>query len=33
MTILNKICKALNLNYGGIIEYIPVDENTVEEVN
>lgn len=33
MTILNKICKALNVNYGDIIEYIPVDENTVEEVN
>lgn len=33
MAILNKICQALNLSYGDIIEYIPADENTCEEVN
>lgn len=29
MTILNKICAALNVSYGDIIEYIP--ENTDEK--
>ena len=33
MTILNKICKALNVNYGDIIEYIPADDNSSENDN
>ena len=31
MTVLNKICAALGVNYGDIVEYIPT-ENTEGEV-
>jgi DNA-binding Xre family transcriptional regulator len=31
MTVLNKICAVLNVNYGDIVEYIPT-ENTEGEV-
>ena len=31
MTVLNKICAALGVNYGDIVEYIPA-ENTEGEV-
>ena len=33
MTILNKICAALGVTYGDIIEYIPVPETKDCEVN
>lgn len=33
MSVLNKICKAMNVSYGDIIEYVPIEsvEKTQEE--
>ena len=30
MTVLNKICAALGVNYGDIVEYIPTENNEGE---
>lgn len=34
MSVLNKICKAMNVSYGDIIEYVPIEsvEKTQEEI-
>jgi DNA-binding Xre family transcriptional regulator len=31
MTILNKICAALGVSYGDIIEYVPQEENVAAQ--
>ena len=33
MTILNKICAALGVSYGDIIEYVDADKNVKENLN
>lgn len=34
MSVLNKICKAMNVSYGDIIEYVPIEsvEKTQEDI-